>query len=222
MTVAGNPDRIFVKLALYFAVLFALVVTVGIVWPDLFMLMPFGGNHALSSFGIGSGSASLFESFTASPADSGSKLISLDQVGTLGLFVSFTLIGTVLVMLPVAWTYQAVKSDVGFRKSFARTLIVLPICASAIVLLIQNSLALAFGLAAMVAAVRFRVSLQEAIDGIFIFAAICVGLAAGIGHLGIAAFMALFFCFANAILWKVQFGENPLDEARIARKKAKL
>jgi len=99
---------------------------------------------------------------------------------------------------------------------------VLPICATTIVMLIQNNLALAFGLAAMVAAVRFRVALQEAIDGIFIFASICIGLAAGIGHLGIAAVMAVFFCFANAILWQMEFGKNPIDDARIAKKHAKL
>ena len=101
-------------------------------------------------------------------------------------------------------------------------MIVLPICAATIVLLIQNNLALAFGLAAMVAAVRFRVALQEAIDGIYIFSSICVGLAAGIGYLGIGVVMAVFFCFANAALWGIDFGKNPIDDARIAKKHSKL
>jgi len=125
-------------------------------------------------------------------------------------------------MLPVTWTYAAIKREVGYRKSFARALIVLPIIAATTVLLIQNNLALAFGLAAMVAAVRFRVALQEAIDGIFIFASICVGLAAGIGHLGAAAAMALFFCLTNAVLWKIDYGRNPIDDLRAEKKKAKL
>jgi len=56
-------------------------------------------------------------------------------------------------------------------------------------------LALAFGLAVLVAAVRFRVSLDDAMDGTFIFAAVCVGLAAGIRYLGVAAIMAAFFLF---------------------------
>jgi hypothetical protein len=99
---------------------------------------------------------------------------------------------------------------------------VLPICATTIVLLIQDSLALAFGLAAMVAAVRFRVALDETIDGVFVFAAICVGLAAGIGYLGVASVMATFFCFANVSLWYLEFGENPIDNARQERKRARL
>ena len=102
-----------------------------------------------------------------------------------------------------------------------RALIILPLCATTTVLLIQDSLALAFGLAALVAAVRFRVALDEAIDGIFIFAAICVGLAAGIGYLGVALVMSLFFCFANVVMWAFDYGRNPADDARIARKRAK-
>ena len=99
---------------------------------------------------------------------------------------------------------------------------VLPICGSTVVLLIQDSLALAFGLAALVAAVRFRVALAEAIDGIYIFAAICIGLAAGIGYLGVAAVMAMFFCLVNAVLWQMDYGRNPVDDARRAAKQAKL
>ena len=140
----------------------------------------------------------------------------------LALFLGLSLGGTVVVMLPVSWTYAAIKREVGYRKSFARALIVLPIIASTTVLLIQNNLALAFGLAAMVAAVRFRVALQEAIDGIFIFAATCVGLAAGIGHLGVASVMAFFFCVANTVLWKMDYGQNPVDDLRVARRRAKL
>lgn len=88
--------------------------------------------------------------------------------------------------------------------------------------MIQDSLALAFGLAALVAAVRFRVALDEAMDGIYIFAAICVGLAAGVGYLGVALMMSLFFCSANTIMWAANYGNNPADEARITRKRSKL
>jgi hypothetical protein len=137
-------------------------------------------------------------------------------------FLSLHLIGTILLMIPITWTFMATRQDTGYNKSFPRALIVLPICATTIVLLIQDSLALAFGLAAMVAAVRFRVALEEAIDGIFIFAAICVGLSAGVGYLGIAAVMAVFFCFSVLILWHMDFGENPLDEARQDKKRAKF
>jgi hypothetical protein len=138
------------------------------------------------------------------------------------LFVAGHLSGTILLMLPITCTYTAINFEAGFRRSFARGLIVLPICATTVVLLIQDSLALAFGLAALVAAVRFRVSLDDAMDGIFIFAAICVGLAAGVGYLGVALMMSVFFCFATVIMWAAEYGKNPVDQARIAHKRSKL
>ena len=137
-------------------------------------------------------------------------------------FLTVSLLLTALIMLPITWTYTATRHETGYRKTFVRALIIFPVCATTIVLLIQDSLALAFGLAALVAAVRFRVDLQDPIDGIYIFAAICVALAAGIGYLGIAMVMAGFFCFASALLWHLDYGRNPLDDARVARELRKL
>ena len=34
--------------------------------------------------------------------------------------------------------------------------------------------------------------------------------------------LALFFSFANVVLWHLDYGSNPIDEARTAREKAKL
>ena len=195
------------RLGVYFLLLFGGILTLGLTKPEWLSVMPLGGSDAIEIAGLG-----LIEN----------SLVSASQIGLITLFLAFSLGGTILVMLPITWTYIATKREIGYQKSFSRALIVLPICAATIVLLIQDNLALAFGLAAMVAAIRFRVVLEEAIDGVYIFAAICVGLAAGIGYLGIGAIMALFFCFTNAILWNMDYGKNPLDDARSAKRQAKL
>lgn len=221
---ARNPmtaNRLIGVLCVYFLVLLGVIVAIGLLRPDLLPMLPVGGNDVLEIAGLDSGERSIFDEINPT-RDAAGDLVSADRILMLGAFLGFSLGATILVMLPVTWTYAAVKREVGYPKSFARALIVLPVVASTTVLLIQNNLALAFGLAAMVAAVRFRVALQEAIDGIFIFAAICVGLAAGIGHIGVATVMTFVFCLANAILWKTDFGNNPMDDLRAARKKAKL
>lgn len=214
--------RLLVTLTAYFALLFGSLLTVGVMKPEALSVMPLGGNDAFEVLEIERDDITLIDHLTPTKDSFVGQAPTAGQIGLLALFLASSLGGTVLVMLPITWTYSAIKREIGYRKSFARALLVLPICATTIVMLIQNNLALAFGLAAMVAAVRFRVALQEAIDGIFIFASICVGLAAGIGHLGIAAVMAVFFCFGNAILWKMDFGRNPIDDARAAQKRAKL
>ncbi len=219
-----TPARLAIRLVLYFVVFFGGMIALLSVWPDAVDNLPVGGHHALDF------SAAKDESLVISKPAGGDE----DNRGFTGafrpttssitkgvLFLSLHLSGTILLMIPITWTFMATRHDTGYHKNFVRALIVLPICATTIVLLIQDSLALAFGLAALVAAVRFRVVLEEAIDGVFIFAAICVGLSAGVGYLGIATVMAIFFCFTILVLWQMEFGENPLDEARQEKKRDK-
>lgn len=215
-----SAQRLLLQLTAYFLLLFGSVYWVGTASPDLLSVMPLGGTNALDVAGIEIGEQAGAGEFSLQSDVSIDIPLTRHQIGQLVLFLALSLGGTLLVMLPITWTYAATRREIGFRKNFVRALMVLPICATTIVMLIQNNLALAFGLAAMVAAVRFRVALSEAIDGIYIFSSICIGLAAGIGHLGIAAVMAVFFCFTNVLLWHFDYGQNPIDNARIAKKRA--
>jgi hypothetical protein len=216
-----TPPKLILKLSAYFLVLISAIVIIISAHSDSLRFLPIGGTHALQNTDIEITQSRL--DFSSTPADRGETddAVTPERVRFAVIFLAANLTGTILIMLPIAWTYSATKFTSGPRKGFVRALIVLPICASTVVLLIQDSLALAFGLAALVAAVRFRVALSEAIDGIYIFAAICVGLAAGIGYLGVAAIMALFFCMTNAILWGMDYGKNPIDDARRKKKRAK-
>jgi hypothetical protein len=222
-----TPIALIVKLVVYFTLFIGLISAVVAVSPDSLGYLPFGGADVFER-GQHSDDSDLeitqsrLSVVTGRSADGGGDPASPETVRRIIIFLAVNLLATVFVMLPVTWTYVATKFDSGPSKSFVRALIVLPICASTVVLLIQDSLALAFGLAALVAAVRFRVALSEAIDGIYIFAAICVGLGAGIGYLGVATIMAMFFCITNAVLWMVDYGNNPIDDMREDAKRAKI
>jgi hypothetical protein len=222
---AISPIRLALQLATYFAVLSGVMIVLLQVRPEFVRYLPLGGTNALSGVDV----TELTDKFSDGTPDRRTPQDILladndapEKIGHITLFVIGHLTGTIILMMPITWTYRAMNYDAGFSKTFVRSLIVLPICATTIVLLIQDSLALAFGLAALVAAVRFRVSLEDAMDGIFIFAAICVGLAAGIGYLGVAFIMSVFFCFGNLILWMIDYGQNPLDDMKRKRKRAKL
>jgi hypothetical protein len=220
-----TPAQLAIRLTLYFVVFFGAMITMLSVWPDAVDNLPIGGHHALDFSKVKDEIVTISQPESGDEDGGGFTAIFRPTSSSITkgiLFLSLHLSGTILLMIPITWTYMATRHDIGYHKNFARTLIVLPICATTIVLLIQDSLALAFGLAALVAAVRFRVVLEETIDGVFIFAAICVGLSAGVGYLGIAAVLAVFFCFTILILWQMEFGENPLDEARQDKKRAKF
>lgn len=129
------------------------------------------------------------------------------------LFVlSFSFACTVALMVPITWVYMRTHRE-AFGRNLIASLIVLPICATATVWLIQDSLPLAFGLAALVAAVRFRIKLQNELDGVYVFAAISVGLASGVGHFGVGFVTSAFFCFIATLIWMTGYGSRPRDPA---------
>ena len=76
----------------------------------------------------------------------------------------------------------------------------------AIVVIVQHSLALAFSLAGIAGAVRFRNSLKSTGDALFILLAIGIGLAAGIGAVELAFAMSLGFNYCFLLLWLKNYG----------------
>jgi hypothetical protein len=108
-----------------------------------------------------------------------------------------------LLAVPVAFTYVRTRNSLKYDASLVQTVIMLPVVISAILIVVQNSLALAFSLAGIVAAVRFRNNLKDSRDAVYVFAAVGIGFAAGVGTLAIAAFLSLFFCVLELLLWKL-------------------
>ena len=101
------------------------------------------------------------------------------------------LIGSAVVMVPVSWVYMDVRERKKMDQSLLESMILLPIVITGIVLMVHNSLALAFSLAGVMAGVRFRNAMKSTADSVFIFIAVGVGLAAGIGMLLIAIIMTM-------------------------------
>ncbi len=97
------------------------------------------------------------------------------------------IIGALLAALPVSWVYMAVRSGDEYDQSLVNTILVLPMVVTGIVIIVQNSLALAFSLAGIAGAVRFRNSLKSSGDALFILLAVAIGLSAGIGAVELAA-----------------------------------
>jgi hypothetical protein len=128
-----------------------------------------------------------------------------DEVGGL-LWLAIAIIGAVSLMIPVSWTYLAIRSKAKQDQSLMETILVLPIAVTGIVLVVHNSLAMAFSLAGVVAGVRYRYSLKSTADSLFIFLAVGVGLASGVGMLLVAAVMTAIFNYTFLIMWELNYG----------------
>ncbi len=127
------------------------------------------------------------------------------------LTIVVAFLGTLALMLPVSWVYMSAHKNRSHDQSVAQTLIILPLVVSGIVLVVQNSLALAFSLAGVVAAVRFRTNLSDARDVVFIFLAIAVGFAAGVQVLSVATILSVVFNFVVVMIWRSDYGRNVLE-----------
>lgn len=123
-----------------------------------------------------------------------------------------SMLGALAVMIPVALSYLLIKRRLGYDQSVVHTLLILPVAVTGIVLVVQNSLALAFSLAGIVAAVRFRTTLDDTKDAVYVFLAIGVGLASGVQALSIAAVLSAVFAGVDLTLWKMGFGNIYLDQ----------
>ena len=117
-------------------------------------------------------------------------------------------VGTMILTVPISWVYFITSRARRIDQSFLQTIMVLPIVVTGIAMIVINSLALAFSLAGVVAAVRFRFSLDQPSDAMYIFVAIAMGLGSGIGALGISGVISFTFVMATLFIWKLEYGKT--------------
>ncbi|MEJ2603855.1 MAG: DUF4956 domain-containing protein [Gammaproteobacteria bacterium] len=165
-------------------------------FPDLRPYLPIGG--------IGDIVREPAEQFE--PVYTGIRQTILEPRGAIQLLIAC--IGTVIIIVPVSWVYFITSRSKEVSSSFVQTIVILPIVVTGIAMIVQNSLALAFSLAGIVAAVRFRFTLDEPADALYIFAAIGIGLGSGIGAVGVATVISIAFVYATLVLWKLEYGKT--------------
>ncbi|MEW5916690.1 MAG: DUF4956 domain-containing protein [Gemmatimonadota bacterium] len=110
--------------------------------------------------------------------------------------------------LPVAWVYTYTRRVQGFSQSVAHALVLLPTVVAAITVLVKESLPLAFALAGIVAAVRFRNTLEDSKDAVFVLLATAIGLASGVSP-AVGSVLSIVFVLVVLALWAADFAREP-------------
>lgn len=211
-------DRPLRRLLAYYAMLAAVVAALGYFFPMVDRVL--GGvpldDTASSSQVLADGSRVLADGLQEDTI----RGIDTDLPPRLDLALStlIILMGVLALMLPVAWVYMSTRYNKGGPdQQVAQVLIFLPLVVAGIVLVVQNSLALAFSLAGVVAAVRFRSTLRDARDLVFIFLAIAVGFAGGVQTLILGAIVSVLFNFVLLLTWRYDFGRSVLEPTAVAQ-----
>ena len=197
--------RLFGQLTAYYLIVGGLVYFALQLFPNVRDYLPVGGVEELINQPQQAGANSLAGVQEPAQAQGSGQV---DSLGDSLFWLTTAIIGALLTALPVAWTYMSIRHDDEYDQSLISTIVILPLVVTGIVVIVQNSLALAFSLAGIAGAVRFKNSLKSSGDALFILLSVGIGLSAGIGAVELAGVMSLAFNFAFVALWYSEFGER--------------
>lgn len=110
------------------------------------------------------------------------------QVITFSLLISFVFCQMIAAVY--SWTFRGLSYSRGFVIALALTGVV----ATLLMLAIGNNVARGLGLLGTLAIIRFRSTMRDVRDMMFIFASLAVGIAVGVQAFQIAAIGAVAFC----------------------------
>ena len=193
-----RAGKLLLQITIYYLVIGLAVFIALKLWPELRGYLPIGGVEQL----ITQPSKNPLE------ASEAVRAAHVANFGQSVFWLVVAIIAAILVSLPVSWVYMAVRGGDEYDQSLVNTIIVLPMVVTGIVIIVQNSLALAFALAGIAGAVRFRNSLKSSGDALFILMSVAIGLSSGIGAAELAAVISIAFNYCFALLWITEYGER--------------
>jgi hypothetical protein len=203
----SKPSKLFWKVTAYYAVFFLVIAVLATQAPWTADFLPVGHGERLFSTPEGPGllGPQEAESFIGGKLEHAST-------GQRITFLALSFLSSILVMIPVALIY--IGTHAGRRRLdpfLVRTIVILPTAVTGLVLIVQNSLALAFSLAGIVAGagIRFRMQIRALTDTIYLLVSIGVGLACGVGSLGLAVLMSFVFSYAMFAAFTLKLGGDP-------------
>ena len=190
--------KLLIQLVLYYVVLATAVATALWLFPGWREYLPIGRVQTLIAE----------TSDLQLAAQAGIRATPAMAFGPSMIWLATAVFGALLASLPVSWVYIKIRNPSDYDQSLVDTIVVLPLVVTSIVVVVQHSLALAFSLAGIAGAARFRNSLKSSGDLLFILLAIGIGLAAGIGALELALVTSAAFSFCFVALWSSNYGER--------------
>jgi uncharacterized membrane protein YhiD involved in acid resistance len=135
-----------------------------------------------------------------------------DQFQSLDLFpVNFFDVVTNLMValicgIIIALVYRFIYKGSSYSVTYVNSLVLLTLITSVVILVIGNNLARAFGLVGAMSIIRFRTAVRDVQDIVFIFFALSVGMAAGVGLHVVAIASTILISFVAIVLVTFKFG----------------
>lgn len=112
----------------------------------------------------------------------------------------------------VAFLYRKTYRGPGYSVAYTNTLILLAMTTAMMIMVIGNNLARAFGLVGALSVVRFRHAVKNTQDIVFVFLALAIGMASGVGFYAVALVGTLTIGIVVLILFKAKFSTPRRDD----------
>lgn len=112
----------------------------------------------------------------------------------------------------IALVYRFIYKGPSYSVTYVNSLVLLTLITSIVILVIGNNLARAFGLVGAMSIIRFRTAVRDVQDIVFIFFALSIGMAAGVGLHVIAIAGTITIGIITIILVTFNFGAPPKQE----------
>ncbi|PIQ10478.1 MAG: hypothetical protein COW71_02580 [Ignavibacteriales bacterium CG18_big_fil_WC_8_21_14_2_50_31_20] len=103
----------------------------------------------------------------------------------------------------ISFFYRKTYNGPGYLDSFANALVLLSLITAVVIMTIGNNLARAFGLVGAMSIIRFRTAVKETHDIVYIFFALTIGMAAGVGLHSLAILGTFFIGSISYIMAKM-------------------
>ena len=106
----------------------------------------------------------------------------------------------------IAYLYRLTYNGTSYSSSYVQSLVAFAMITTIVIMVIGNNLARAFGLVGSMSIVRFRMAIKDTRDIVFIFFALAIGMACGVGQHMVAVLATIFIGIVILILSHGQFG----------------
>ena len=106
----------------------------------------------------------------------------------------------------IALVYRFIYKGPSYSASYVNSLVLLSLITALVIMVIGNNLARAFGLVGAMSIIRFRTAVRDVQDIVYIFFALAVGMASGVGLHAIAIAGTLVVCLVSVVMVTFNFG----------------
>lgn len=115
----------------------------------------------------------------------------------------------------IALVYRKAFVGILFQKSFAVSLVLTALVTTMVIMVVSGNLILSLGMVGALSIIRFRAAIKEPIDIVYMFWAVGVGIANGVGAYSVSIISSIFI--AIVLLYLVNFQSRPKSKLLVVK-----